>query len=800
MYLNFIKIAFRNILKHKLFSFVNFIGLALSLSVCILITMLLADQYSYDRYNTDADRVYRILHHQNHDGGPVPTMATTPMPLAPELQKNFPGITSYGRFYRGFGNDWIKIGQNINIPISGFYADPKVLEIFQWKLKYGNPTTALIEPFSVVITEEISEKLFKIENPIGETIKVGDLGTYKITGVLAKSENKTHIKVDGLASINTVPILVKEGIFTETLDNWGNYTRGWSYIKLASNVNPEDVIRQLAEIHAKQFTEEEQGVTYELQNLTEINPGPFLGNPIGPGLPAVAMYFLIGLGLIVVTSTCFNYTNLSIARSMTRAKEVGVRKVFGAYRKQVFAQFLIEAVVISILSFGLSLLIIQLLKPAFLALNISELLLLDMSGSWKVYLISFGFSIAIGAIAGFFPSLFHSAVKPLNGLKELSGMKILSKIGLRKTLIVMQFGISLFFIITVLTISSQKNLMLKADMGIETKSIVNVRLNGSDPQLLKVEMEKYPAIDNVSAASFAPATGISTGFGISRNEGEDAMSIRTFAVDENYLKSLDINLIAGRFYNIADNDSKKANEIVLNETAVKALGFKDVYESIGEQLIIDNERRVNVVGVVGDYNYQPLYAKIEPLALQYEPEEYGIVQVRINSENKEAGLAAITQAWAKVNPDLALDYQFLKDEIDFFTDFLFGDLIKIISFISLLALLMACLGLLGIAVFSTESKMKEISIRKVLGASEKSILVLLSKGFFMLLIIATVIITPLAYFVNNLWLDSIAYRVDLGFEIISISVLVVMLIGIFTVGSQTFFAAKSNPVDALRNE
>ena len=485
---------------------------------------------------------------------------------------------------------------------------------------------------------------------------------------------------------------------------------------------------------------------------------------------------------------------------MTRMKEVGVRKVFGAHRKQVFIQFLLEAVVISVLSFGFSMLLIQLLKPAFLQLNISQLLLLDLNGSWKVYLISLCFSIAIGAIAGIFPSLFHSAVKPINGLKEHSNNKVLSKVGLRKMLIVAQFSISLFFIITVLTISGQKNLMLNYDLGIDSKSIVNVRLNGSDAKLLKTEMEKYPAIESSAAASFAPATGVNSGFGMKRASGEESVGVSHFSVDENYTQNLGINLLAGRFFSKEDSDTKKESEIVINQTAVKALGFKNIDDALGEPLLIDETKQVQIIGVLEDYNFEPLYSNINPLALRYSPEDYGIMQVKLNANNRESGIAAITQAWETVNPDLEIDYKYLKDEIDFFTDFMFGDLIKIISFVSLLALITACLGLLGMAVFSTESKMKEISIRKVLGASEQSILLLLSRGFLKLLAISILVITPVAYFANNLWLDFIAYRVDLGFGVIAGSILLVMLIGVLTIGSQTFFAAKSNPIKALRND
>ena len=633
MLYNYLKISFRSILKHKLFSFVNLFGLAFSLSVCIIITMMLVDQYSYDRYNTDKENIYRVNHTRLNSDDAFNNMATTPLPLGEKLVTEFSGIKESVKMYSGFGNDWVDIGGNVNIPVAGFFADPGVLDFFQFGLAEGDSKTALSQPYSVVITKETADRLFGDRSAIDQVIKVGELGSYKVTGVLKATNDKSHIVFDALASISTVEPLVRLEALSIPISSWGSLTKGWTYLKLDENKSIADVTAHIEEINKEIYADNEDvDVRFYLQNLTAITPGPLLGNQIAPGLPDMFMYFLIGLAAVIMLSTCFNYTNLSIARSMTRAKEVGVRKTFGANRSQVFAQFLTEAIMMSVLAFGFSLIIMQFLEPAFMSLNISQLLHLDLSNSLEVYGMCFVFSIFVGAVAGFFPSLFHSSVKPLQALKELSGVKLLSKVGLRKALIVTQFGLSLFFIITVLTINGQKKLMLNADYGMVTENIVNIRLNGSSVDNLKNELLSHSEISSVAAASFAPATGINNSKYLQREIEDDPIGVNFFAVDGAYIPNMKLTLVAGRNFNENDTELKKRSEIVLNEKALEAFGFTNANEAIGEQLILEEGvMNVTVIGVVQDYNYEALVSKIEPMMLHYLPESYGILQAKLSS-------------------------------------------------------------------------------------------------------------------------------------------------------------------------
>jgi len=795
MLYNYIKIALRNIKKHKLFSFINVFGLSFSLAICMIIIMLLADQYSYDAYNTQSDRIYRINHTRSDMDDIISGMATSPMPLGEELKSNYTGIESYTRLYRGFGNSWVKLMQDVNIPLSGFYADPNVFEIFQYDFAFGEAKTALVEPYSVVITYETAEKLFREANPIGELIKVGNLGSYKITGVLKKMENKSHIKFDGLASMSTLPGLEKQEIMPPSTDNWRNRTRGWTYIKLEKETTVPVVESNLAQISIDQYGEmDDMDATFYLQNIRDISPGPIMGNAIGPGIPMMFVYFLSGLAFVIIVSACFNYTNLSIARSLTRAREVGVRKIFGAVRYQIFFQFLMESIIVAILAFGVSLIIVQFLEPAFLELNFSQLLDLDLNNSPNIYLLCLGFSVFVGVLAGILPAMFHSSVKALQALKNLSGVKVFSNVGLRKLLIVAQFSLSLFLVITVKLIYNQMNYMVDKEYGFNTDNNLVIKLNTTSAEKLKSELLTYSNIVNVTAAGFTPASGTSSTINVVIREEEKELNI--FEVDEDYVENMGLEIVAGQNF----TGSMRNEKLVINEKAANFLGFFSSLDAIGQTVLLNDTVRYEIIGVLKDYHHETLLSKIRPLALIYDPEGFSILQVKVNSNNYENAIENIEQAWASVNPGLMIEYKLLSDEIAFFTDIMFGDLSKIISFISFLAIVIACLGLMGMVVFSTQTRLKEVSIRKVLGASNQMLVYLLSKGFIKLLGVAILISVPLSWFVNDLWLQFIAYRVNIGADVILFGVLLVSILGILVIGSQTFKAANTNPAEILRNE
>lgn len=796
MLYNYLKIAIRSIKKQRLFSFINVFGLSFSLAICLIIIMMLADQYSYDSFNTEGDQIYRVNHTRSEDQDSfISGMATSPMPLGEELMTNYTGVSSYARLCRGFGNGWVKLMQDVNIPISGFYADPSVLEMFQYELEMGDAKTALVEPYSVVLTKETAEKLFKSDNPIGEVFKVGDLGTYKVTGVLKELDGKSHIKFDGLASMSTVASLEKQELFSKTMENWRNRSRGWTYIKLENGVDTKEVEANLAKIGKIQYSEmDDMDASFFLQNMRKINPGPLMGNQIGPGIPMMFVYFLAGLALVIIISACFNYTNLSIARSMSRAREVGVRKIFGAVRSQIFVQFLMESIVISVLAFGFSLLLVEFLKPVFLELNFSQLLDWNLNQSFEVYLFCFAFALLVGIMAGVLPATFHSSVKAVQGLKNLAGVKVFSKLGMRKFLIVSQFSLSLFLIITVKLIYDQMNFMVDKEYGFNTDNNVVIRLNNTSYEKLKTELLTYSNVMSVTAASFAPAAGTSSDRTILIDNEEKVLNF--FEVDEDYVENMGLEMVAG----VDFSNNLRVDKLVINEKAIDYLGFESTHDALGKIILLNDTVSHEIIGVTKDYHHETLLSKISPMALIYDPDGFGIAQVRVNAANYEAAISDINAAWSVVNPSLQIEYKLMSDEISFFAELMFGDLTKIIAFISFLAIIIACLGMMGMVVFSTQVRLKEVSIRKVLGATNQMLVFILSKGFLKLLGIAILLTAPLSWFINNLWLDFIAFRVDVGADVILFGVFVVSLLGIIVVGSQTFRAANSNPAEILRDE
>jgi len=806
MFRNYIKTAVRNLSRHRFFSFINIFGLAISMSICMGIIMLVADQMMYDRYNTKRDRIYRINSILiGKDGTEHNETATTTLPLKQELIENYTGIEKAARIMRGFANNWIiEIDQNINIPVSGYFADPEILEVFEIELEYGNPKTALAEPYSVVLTRKAAKKLFRQENPLGETFKVGD-GLYKVTGVIKETDHKSHIIVDAWASLSTRTSLEAAGKNGKALDNWFNCWEGWIYVLLEEGKTPGDVLRQLQKIEQSHFSrltnpDTQQKIKYALQPLMSITPGRFINNPIGPFLPWVFIYFFAGLAGVVMLTSCFNFTNLSIARSLTRAREIGVRKVTGAMRWQIFVQFLSESVLVALFSLLVAFILLILVKPLMLELSFARMMKWDLEANYYVYGVFVLFALSVGILAGIFPAGVISGFQPVKVLKNLNTMKLFSNMGLRKALLVSQFTFSLIFILTVIILYSQLKLFMRADHGFSMDKKIIVQLNDASSEALKNELLKFGNIETVSAASHIPAAGTSFGTGYKKSlEEKDWTSVYYFSVDEDYLKNIEVPLVAGRFFSDADGASNK-NFIVLNEKGIEAFHFSSPAEAVGQQIIHqDDSTAKRIIGVVKNYNHQMLMEKMDPMALTCNPKEYHLLQVKYTGSYENAG-KTVEAAWAKINPSLKVDCKDFAGEVHKLYDIFFGDLVSVLGVISALAIIISCMGLLGMATYTTETRIKEISIRKVLGSSNGSLIYLLSKGFFAILLMAIVVAVPSAYLLNTLWLEKLAYHVTVSIPMILVGVCILILFGALTIGSQTWRAAFVRPVENLKGE
>lgn len=795
---NYLKVAMRNLWKHRSFSLINTFGLSLSMSVCMIIIMLVYDQKNVDGHLPHANQMFRITTTDLINTGPFSTYATAPLPMVDKIQQTYGGLSQVTRVRTGFGNDWVGIGQDVNIPVAGFFVDPEFLDLFEYDLQHGTSTQALGKPNSVVLKEETARKLFADNDPIGKVIHVGDLGDYIVTGVIKETEGKSHIKFDALASFSSLVQLEKDSLVSPTIENWRNTYNGYIYANIASDDELNALRENMRLIEAEVYGEmEDKHFRFDLQPLLAITPGPLMANEIGPTLPNIFAYFLAGMALVVMISASFNYMNLSIARALTRAKEVGIRKATGASKLQLVSQFLTEAVVLSLVAMVFSYMMLQFLKPAFDSLNFSQFLHWELSDSWGVHGIIVLFSVLTGLLSGIFPAFVLSSFEPIKVLKDLSGIRLLSKIGIRKVLIVAQFSLSFVFIVSVTLISKQMQKMLHADFGFNTENVINIRLNQARFNDFKQALSQESSIKNISGSTHIPAGGTISTDDLWDITATEVVETNTFVVDEDYANTMGLSFVAGTNFQRLDAN---ANEVILNETAIQRFGFADASQAIGEFIIdADTVTQLRIVGVVTDYHHAMLIMDIGPMALRYGT-DLALAHLQIVPGNEDQAIAAASTAFSEISDGQKMDYMRMDAELTEYYDLLFGDIVRIVGLSSALALTIACLGLLGIATYSVETRMKEVSIRKVLGASQRSLIFQLSKGFLGLLILAILISIPIAYGLNNLWLQQIAYRVPISAGVILAAIGILLLVGSLTIITQTLRAGNASPVSRLRNE
>lgn len=811
---NYIKTSIRSLMRHRFFSFINVFGLAVAMALSMCIIMLVADQMTYDRYNTKRDRIYRINSVPlGRNGEEFSEQSTTALTLRHELLENYAGVENAVRIKRGFGNIWLEIAQNVNIPVSGYFADPEVLEMFEYELEYGDPSTALVDPYSVVLTKKTAKKLFRQENPVGESFKVGVEGPYKVTGVLKETNHKTHIAFDAFASMSTVKSLAagkrNQGLAdddkADDLDNRYDYWSGWVYILMEEGKTIADIQPHLEALSRSTNAgitnpDTQRKVKFTPQSLMSITPGAIINNAIGPVLPWMFVYFFMALAGVVMLTSCFNFTNLSIARSLTRAREIGVRKVTGAARWQIFSQFLSESVLVSMLALLVAVMLLFVLKPLMLQLSLARMLRWDLEVNYVIAAIFFVFAATVGVLAGVFPAVVLSGFQPVKVLKSLNTVRLFSGMRMRKILLVSQFTFSLIFILSVIVVFNQLQLFLRADHGFKMDQKVIVSLNNMSHETLKTELLKFSNIENVTAVSHLPAAGFSYGNGFKRSLDEKEWTeVSYFSTDEDYLDNMEVTLRAGKFFSTEQGASNK-NFIVLNESAVEAFHFASPEDAIGKEVILKTDSSSKmIIGVVKNYNHEMLMMKLRPMALIYNPEEFRMLQVKYTGTFEEVG-KTVEDAWVAINPGLKVDFKDFSSEVHKEYDILFGDLVSLLSVIAFLAILISCLGLLGMATYSTETRIKEISIRKVLGSTNGALIFLLSKGFVMILVFSVLIAVPSAYFINNLWLEQLPYHVSVDVTTVFLGVLALAIFGVFTIGSQTVRASYVNPVDNLKSE
>ncbi len=810
MFRNYFKTAWRNIIKNKTFSFINIFGLAVSMSVCLLIILIVNDQNSYDNFQQNKDRIYRVHTLGKNNSF---TTASSALPLADELRK-FNGIEASAALVRNIGGDVFyddKIASG-----GGYFADGNLFKVLDYKLKEGDVTTALNNPYSLVISEEMAKLLFKEEDPIGKVVKFNDTGInpggpetgsketsygqFIITGVLQPNPGKTGLPFKLLASLSTLNSLTQQNILHYPTGDWDNVWTNYTYVLLKKGKTKADLQTTLNTIDSKKYpTTAGSQFLFTAEALSDLAPGPAIGNMTVSALPEGVLIFLGVLCLVIMLCACLNYTNLSVARSLTRVKEVGIRKVSGATRRQVFQQFIAESVITSLIALVFAFLILLVLQPLFMSLSLNRFLDIGFTYSPKVYLLFFGFSLLVGLVAGLLPAGYISLFNPIQIFRSLNSIKGFKGLTLRKVLLVTQFVVSLIFIISASMIYAQTVHVFHFDYGFNKDNVVNIKLYKTENyDRFAQAISTNKNVLAVGACAFPPSSGTNNSTLIYKVDNhKDSLQTGVIDIDGKSLNVWDIKLVAG--HNLPSIAADSIDQYVLiNEKMIGAFHYPSAAAAVGQRLEVEGHA-VEIAGVVKDFQFLEVTRGIEPLLLRNRKREFGYVTVRIAAGNEAATVQFLQATWKKVNPNTKFDYSFFDTQLHMFHSMM-RDAASVIGFLALLAVVISCLGLLGMALYTAETRRKEVGIRKVLGSGVAEIVVLLSKSYVVLLSIAILIATPIAYLLNNAWLQFFASRVSISPAILLLSIGGLSAICLAIVGLQAWQVSRMNPVKSLRVE
>ncbi|HZX74580.1 MAG TPA: ABC transporter permease [Cyclobacteriaceae bacterium] len=804
---SYITTSARNIMRNKLFSAINIIGLAISMSVGLLLIAFVLDLHSYDRFNKNGERIYRItsvLSSTREHG----KYASTSVKAGKLIREKVTGIEEVAILRNNLSMDAI-VGDN-TIPMKGYWAEPSVFRIFTFPMLEGNPSTALKDPYSIVLTETAAKKLFGTEAALGKSIKFDTLD-YQVTGIMKDVPFFSHINFEALVSFSTVEQANKND---RSFGAWANMSSNSVYLLLSENANITSIQSQLDALAKEEnLAEENSNMGLELLPLYKTVVGEEFrrseGGPgyIGPHMSPRVLWVLGGLALVVILSACFNYTNLSMARAMRRFKEIGLRKSIGAGRGQVQQQFLTEAIMVSLAALLLSYLIFLVLRPQLInmAPEMQRMVKLEITLPMVIFFIIF--SIIIGAIAGFMPAIFFSKVSAISALRNVASVKVFKHLTLRRGLVVIQYTVTLIFITTTAVGYVQYKDILAFDLGFKTENILNINMQGNKPDALVKELSEMPEVTALSRSVIVTSIGNMLGGFMKYNDSRDSALVLTNNVDENYLPLHEHKLIAGGNFMTRPTTSEAVTEVIVNEQVLKRLniGNGNPEKAIGEEITFNSfrihGRKMTIVGVIKDFHYGKLDNLIPPVAFMFwTPESRATINVKIKSTDMPATMATIESIWKKVDPVHPFQAEFFDVAIEqAYSEFSFQ--IKIIGFLAFLAISVASMGLFGMVVFTTETRLKEISIRKVMGASSVNLIYLLSRSFLLLLLIAAFIALPVTYFFfENIVLTKFPYHTPVQIAELFVGLLMVLLIAFTMIGSQTMKAARSNPAEVLKSE
>jgi len=790
MFRNYLKFAFRNLKRHKIYSIINIFGLAVGMSCAILVLLWIQDELSYDRFHENANDIYRVVEKWQYSSGEIDYNRVTPGPLAPVLKADYPEIIHSTRFLGGF-EKWQLTYDKKSYLSPGGAVDPAFFSIFTFPFVKGNPQTAFSKLHSIVITEDLAKKIFYQKDPIGETILLEN-NSFEVTGIIENIPLNSHIRFD---------FLIPSEIFSSLEEDWTS-NNCYTYILLQKNCSHKKLSERIAGVIQKHSPTSIE--TLYLQPLNQIH----LYALEGGGL-ITYIYIFSAMAFFILLIACINFMNLSTAQSAKRFKEVGIKKVMGSSRVQLIKQFLSESILSSFVAFALAVVLVEILLPVITSMLGIQL---KMHYSGDLFLSLIGIALITGIVSGSYPAFFLSSFNPVNvlkghlllipfnqwGAKKDSG-GIPRSSTFRRILVVTQFSLSIIFIVCAMIVYSQLNFIKKRDLGFNKEQIVHLRMREEFKQkyeAIKNELLSNSNILSVTATDRTPVMWSNSTDDVNwegkRADEKIGMGVRM--VDYDYIKTFQMKMAQGRFFS-KEFPTDASEGFIVNEAAVKAMGMKS---PIGKRFSVW-DRHGNIIGVIKDFHTESLHNEIGPFVLLIRPDWYGRISIRFKSDNVSSALGFLENTIKEFVPDYPFEYQFLDEEINnlYKTETLTG---KIIIYITLLAIFISCLGLFGLASFTAEHRTKEIGIRKVLGATTSNIVALLSKEFTKWVVIASIIAWPIAYFVMNTWLQNFAYRTSIGWWTFILSGVLALVIALVTVSYQSIRAALANPVDSLRYE
>jgi len=797
---NYFKIAFRNLKRQKIYSFINITGLSLGLACCILITLYVHFELSYDGYHDKADNIYRIIEIET-ESGKKQYSAATPAPLAPTLSEEFPDIVQVVRiFHPSWIEKWkISYEDRTFFEEGVFFADPSILEVFNFPLIHGQEQNALREPYSMIITKEMAQKYFGHSNPVGKVLSVHGV-QIKITGITQDIPPNSHIRFQFLVSLATLESPGFRNVASDMLDNWRSHNF-YSYLLLREEASSVELQEKFLPFLERHFHRRISDYALYLQPLKEVHlhSKNFSYDITDTHSDIAYVYIFSAIALFVLIIACINYMNLTTARAANRAKEVGTRKIVGANRAQLIQQFLGESIVLLLIAFMIAFMLVSLALPVLNSLAGSQFSV-DSKNLFFILGLLLAASLILGSAAGIYPALFLSTFQPLSTLrgKLYSGVK---RVHFRKTLVVIQFAISISLIIATLSGRNQLKYCLNRNLGFDKENVISIPVRDVSTILefgsLKAGLLQNPEILNVARSSSLPGKTIGRrGFLPENNMWAPRYSM---FVDHDFIPTIGIEIKEGRNFS-REFSTDVEDAYIINEAAAEEFGWDS---AVGKRLFWrgDRNKKGEVIGVVKNFHYKSLHQEIEPVILHMLPEKSGFsyMTIRIRTQNTLRLLEEVKKSWEVFFPGVPFEFFFMDAHMKrlYDTEIRLGKVSGIFTFLSVI---IACLGVFGLATFLTQQRTKEIGIRKVLGATASSIVVLLSKEFITLVVISNVIAWPVAYYVIHRWLQNFAYRIDLNIGTFVLAAFLALTIALISVGYQSIKASLINPSGALRYE